>query len=327
MSKTTNFFKNFIPISIVIAIFLIFSVMSGGKTLAPKNLSDVLQQSFSVIIGGFGMIFVMSMGSIDMSMGSIVLIGGIVSIMTASPFGVVPMFIVCILIGAGFGLMNGLVISYFKVPSFMVTIGLSFALKGLGNFLIQNAGEVLVMPKETRAFDTLEYKLIIIIVLAFIAIFLFEYTKFGQRCKAIGENELASQMSGINTRRVKVLAFVLSGAFAGMAAMFIMARTGGASNTVGSGFEMRILLALFLGGVPVLGGFDTKMYRVLIGALAVLFLENGMALTGITGGMYQLLEGVALLIVIILTTFIQKKAVMSDEVAMAKAKISDSSES
>ena len=322
MRKFANLSKTMLPISIVVIIFVVFSIITGGKTLTGNNLSNVLQQSFSIIIGGFGMMFVMSMGSIDMSLGSIILISGIGSVSSVMNLGFIPMFIVGILIGAAFGLLSGSVLAYFKMPSFMVTIGLSFALRGLGNYICKSVGNAMVISQEARAFDTLGFKLPFVIVLAIIAIYLFEYTKFGVRCKAIGENELACQMSGINTKRTKILAFMLSGAFAGIAGMFVMARTGGVTNTLGGGYEMRVMLGLFLGGVPVNGGFDTKMYRVLIGAPAVLLLENGMALTGISGGAYQLLEGIALLIVIILTTVIKKHAISSDEIIMAKARLS-----
>jgi len=321
MRKFANLSKTMLPISIVVIIFVVFSIITGGRTLTGKNLSNVLQQSFSIVIGGFGMMFVMSMGSIDMSLGSIILISGIGSIFSVMNLGFIPMFIMSALIGASFGLLSGSILAFFKMPSFMVTIGLSFSLRGLGNFICQKVGNGMVLSQEARAFDTLGFKLPFVIVLALIAIYLFEYTKFGIRCKAIGENELACQMSGINTKRIKILAFMLSGAFAGIAGMFVMARTGGVTNTLGGGYEMRVMLGLFLGGVPVNGGFDAKMYRVLIGAPAVLLLENGMALTGISGGAYQLLEGIALLIVIILTTILQKRSVTKDEIFMAKAKI------
>ena len=118
--------------------------------------------------------------------------------------------------------------------------------------------------------------------------------------------------------RVKICDFEICGAIAGIAGVLMMTRTGGASNMLGKGFELRVIMALFLGSVPVVGGMDSKMFKVIIGALTVIVLENGLSVSGISGGLYQLIEGVMMILMCVLTAYAKKKAFLRDEKEMLK---------
>ena len=93
-----------------------------------------------------------------------------------------------------------------------------------------------------------------------------DFTPFGNDLKAIGENETAVVYMGVNVRKIKMFAFMISRIMFGIAGIFVIARSGGVSNTTGTGMEMQVMMALFIGGIPVAGGTGSKIYKLLVGA-------------------------------------------------------------
>ena len=301
-----------LPVCTLLLVVIFFSIFSGGKILTPHNMSSVVDQSLTVMIGGMGMIFVLSHGGIDLAVGSTACVAVFIAAKTAMPYGVIPVFLVAILVGVLTGLLIGVFSAKFKVPSFMVTVAMQTGLRGIANFFSASSG-IVVMSPDFMKLNTLKFKIPFIIILLIVMTYIFEYTKVGIYSKAIGENELCSKISGINVIRIKCIDFMISGALAGITGVFMMFRTGGANNMLGKGFEMRVIMALLLGSVPVVGGMDSKMFKVVIGALTVLSLENGLSVSGISGGLYQLIEGIMLVVVCVITASVKAKAILHDE--------------
>lgn len=308
---------NMLPAYTLCLVVLFFSVLSRGKILAPNNLSSVIDQSLTVMVGGMGMIFVLCHGGIDLAIGSLACLASFMAAIYAMPYGIVPVFLAAILTGVASGGITGIIAARFKVPSFMVTVALQTGLRGIANYLSTTSGILLISP-ELQTFDKIQVKVPFVIGLMVLMWYVFEYTRLGKYSKAIGENELCSKISGVNVTRVKICDFVICGAIAGIAGVLMMTRTGGASNMLGKGFELRVIMALFLGSVPVVGGMDSKMFKVIIGALTVIVLENGLSVSGISGGLYQLIEGVMMILMCVLTAYAKKKAFLRDEKEMLK---------
>ena len=319
MEQRNTSLTDILPVVTLVIVVVVFSIISGGRILAPGNLSAVLDQSFTVMIGGMGMIFVLCHGGIDLSIGSLACMSVYLSGAYLLDKGIVPTLFGAILIGALVGLLTGTVVSRFKVPSFMVTVALQTGLRGICNYLAMTKG-VLIANAQVQMFNRLQVKIPVILILLAISWYVFEYTRLGKYSKAIGENELCSSISGINVPLIKTVDFMISGGICGVTGLFMMARTGGVSNMLGKGFEMRVILALLLGSVPVVGGMDSKMFKVVIGALTVLMLENGLSVSGITGGLYQLIEGIMLVTVCVLTSFVKKRSALRDEKLMLQVK-------
>lgn len=304
--------SNVLPVCTLLIVIVVFSIVSKGQILTPRNIQTVLDQSLTVMIGGMGMIFVLSHGGIDLAVGSTACVAVFLAARIAMPYGPVPVFLISILVGVLTGLLIGIFAAKFKVPSFMVTVAMQTGLRGIANFFSATSG-IVVMSPEFMKLNTLKFKIPFILILLALMTYLFEYTKIGKYSKAIGENELCSKISGINVVRIKCIDFMISGALAGITGVFMMFRTGGANNMLGKGFEMRVIMALLLGSVPVVGGMDSKMFKVVIGALTVLSLENGLSVSGISGGLYQLIEGIMLVVVCVVTAAVKVKAILHDE--------------
>ena len=312
MKEKNISWSNILPICTLLIVVVVFSVISKGRILTGQNMQTVLDQSLTVMIGGMGMIFVLSHGGIDLAVGSTACVAVFIAAKIAMPYGVIPVFVIAILVGTLTGLVIGVFSAKFKVPSFMVTVAMQTGLRGIANFFSASSG-IIVMSPDFMKLNTLKFKIPFIIILLILMTYLFEYTKIGIYSKAIGENELCSKISGINVVKIKCIGFMISGALAGITGVFMMFRTGGANNMLGKGFEMRVIMALLLGSVPVVGGMDSKMFKVVIGALTVLALENGLSVSGISGGLYQLIEGIMLVVVCVITASVKAKAVLHDE--------------
>lgn len=312
MKQKNITWSNVLPVCTLLIVLIVFSIISKGRILTGQNIQTVIDQSLTVMIGGMGMIFVLSHGGIDLAVGSTACVAVFIAAKAAMPYGVVPVFLVAILIGTLIGLLIGVFSAKFKVPSFMVTVAMQTGLRGIANFFSASSG-IVVMSPDFMKLNTLKFKIPFMIILLIVMTYVFEYTKIGIYSKAIGENELCSKISGINVIKIKCIDFMISGALAGITGVFMMFRTGGANNMLGKGFEMRVIMALLLGSVPVVGGMDSKMFKVVIGALTVLALENGLSVSGISGGLYQLIEGIMLVVVCVITASVKAKAILHDE--------------
>lgn len=131
--------------------------------------------------------------------------------------------------------------------------------------------------------------------------YLFEYTKIGYYSKAIGDNEVKARYTGIPVDRMKIIAFMLSGIMAGVAGLFTLSRVGGVDTSMGSFFELEVMLALFAGGIPVTGGMDAKLYRLFIGALTIGTLVNGLTLCNVSAALTEGIKGMVLISVVFAT--------------------------
>lgn len=308
----------FLPFINIVTIIVVMALLTGGKTLRPSNWLTILEQSITVIIGGVGAVFVMTTGSVDFSIGSLSCMAGMCASMWVMQYGLIPMFLVAIAVGLLSGLFFGTACSKFKVPSFMVGVALQNGYRGFIAYYL-SSGQIPSTP-EVLAFDRMGVKLPVMLVLVAICWYVFEYTRYGKYLKAMGENEKCARVSGINTDKMRMIAYLISGTMAGICGIFFLARVGGMSTKIGTGLEMRALLAFILGGAAIGGGFSTKMYKMVLGAMSVMIFENGMNIAGITGGTYQIVEAILLIGVIAINRLLTNKAILRDELESKRLK-------
>lgn len=297
--------SSIIPIVAFALIFGLFAIITHGRVYSANNLRNILGQSVPVIIGGLGMLFVIAQGSIDISVGSIVGLAGALGALGATQYGFAWLFPIAIVVGAAVGFLNGFVVARYKVSSFMVTLSMLIAVRGVVNLLL-NTSVVFATPA-MLALSRMEVKIPILLGLVLVVGYLFEFTKFGHRSKAIGENETAARYVGIPVLRTKVLAFVLSGAMAGVAGVLILSQNGGASVQMGTFYEFRVMMAIFFGGVLVNGGMSTKIFKLLIGVPTIVLMENGLAILGVGGELSEAIEGLLLLLVVFATLYANRR--------------------
>lgn len=293
---------------VLVILIVVFGIITKGSVFSVNNMLSLVNQSVNTIIAGLGMIFVVAMGATDITQGSLVAVCASVAGIAATEISLVLAFPVAIIVGIASGSIMGIVNAKFKVPSFMVSLSLLIALRALVSLILNS--KAIILPQELLVLDTVPVKVSVMIILTIIITVVLERTPFGSYCKAIGENENAMRFTGVDVTRIKIIAFIISGLMTGIASVFVMARLGGANNTMGSGFEMRIMMAMFIGGVPVSGGMKTKIHKLLLGAPMIVLLENGLVLCGASGAITQLARGIVLLGVVYATGLIKKKTIL-----------------
>ena len=294
-----------VPFIAFFIIFIFFSVMSQGRLLSAYSLNKLIDQSMVIIIIGCGVIFVVSQGSIDLSVGVNLALSGVVGLWAAlalgAPFLLIPF---AMIVGIIVGVFNGFVVSKLKVPSFILTIAMLIGVRGVV-LLIQSKIDAQYIPVSMQILNNPYVKIPMFAVIVLIMLYLFEFTKAGRYSQAIGENEMVAKFVGVPIVKMKILAFALSGMMAGLASVFSIITIGGTSQQMGSFMEMRVAMAVYLGGVLVSGGKSAKFYKVLLGAFSITIIVNGLAIIGYPETqMSQSVGGILLLLILFITTLV-----------------------
>ena len=206
--KTTTILKNNIALIIMVVLLIIFTITTGGVLISSYNLKSIFDQTVQTLIGGLGVLFVIAMGSTDLSIGGTAAVSATLACLLSERFGAWIMVPAALLIALFIGLINGIVITRFRISSFMCTLAMLIALRGLLNVLIE--GRLVFAPSQIKVINQFTPKLVIFVLLLLVMSYLFTYTKLGKYAKAMGENERAAVCIGINTSRIRAIGFALS---------------------------------------------------------------------------------------------------------------------
>lgn len=301
-------FQDVVPFIAFIVIFLFFTFASYNsrtgtfQMLTMRNLSTLLEQTMQTILVACGTLFVVSQGSTDLSVGVNLALSGVIGTWAAYATGVDWLMIpVTLLVGLIVGVFNGVIVSKCKVSSFMLTLAMLIGVRGLVNFL-QIRTDVQRLPEGLSFLSSSTVKVILFLIIVVIMAYVFEFTKTGRYSRAIGENETTAKFVGVPVDRMKVIAFALSGLMAGVAAVFNMATVGSTSQQMGVFLEIRVVMAIYLGGVMVSGGSSAKFYKILLGSFSIQIIVNGLALMGKSDAHYsQSVQGILLLVILFLS--------------------------
>jgi len=297
---TASKVRTFLPVIALVAVALAFNILSGGKLLAPANIKLLLSQVYVTMIAATGVFFIMTMGGLDFSQGSILGVSSLVFCFL-SKYSILLAIIGGIVAGACIGAFNGYFYVKRKVKSFVVTICTMFLFRGVIEFATTNA-PIQANIVKTVSLNNDGLKMTVTLVVLITAYFFFRYTKFGKHLKAIGAGEKAAAFSGIATDKMKFWVYVLSGAITGLAAFISAIKVGSVTANSGSRLETQIMIALVLGGMPISGGAKVKFENVVIGSVLYIVLNAGLVTVGLDPAMQQLIEGIIFLIVVAITS-------------------------
>ena len=297
-----NILRAVLPIAGLFVIFIIFNIFTNWRMVS--NLPLVLSQAYIVMISATGVFFIMTMGGLDFSQGSILGISSI-AVCILSKYNIPLAILGGICTGAIIGGINGYFYVNRKIQSFIVTICTMFLLRGVIRYLTTNApvaGSAALVN-----FDTIELKVGITVIIVLTAFVIFRFTKFGKYLKAIGAGEKAAIFAGIRTDNIKFLVYVLAGAMTGFAAFINVIKVGSVTSSGGSQLETQILIALVLGGMPISGGAKVRFENIIIGSLLYIVLNSGLTMMGFSTQMMQLIQGVVFLIFV--AVFADRKSI------------------
>jgi ribose/xylose/arabinose/galactoside ABC-type transport system permease subunit len=313
-----KFVRQLLPFGTLTLLIAALSALEPDTFLTAENFSNVLSRSSYSGIVAMGMTAVIISGGIDLSVGSMMalcgMVGGFVMTQNGNVAAPTPgLMVLGTLVGVGMGLLcgllNGALITLLNLPPFIVTLGTMSAFRGIS--YVMNNGMMFDVPTYTflgeGRFLDVPVNVLIFLMVVLLAFSLLRYTPWGRYTYAIGSNRQAAYHAGVNVNRTLIAVYTLTGLFVGLAAMIATSRTVSAQPTAGVNLELDVIAAVVIGGASLSGGRGTVIGTI-TGTLLISFLRNGCTLLGISTNIQLVVIG-ALIIA----------AVALDQAARAKA--------
>lgn len=285
----------------LIVLCVIFSFMNP-RFMSVANFMNVLQQVAVIAIAAFGMTWVILLGEIDLSIGSIIAVAGMVGAQCfAYGMGFAPALALTLLAGALMGLINGVLTAKLLLPSFIVTVATMGIYRGLVS-LPTNGAPAMIMNETWTAIGTESFLGLPIIIWIVLILFLgnqilLSKTTFGRRAYLTGGNREAALYSGIKVDRLKITIFMISGLMAAVSGVLLSSRLFSAQTNAGMSYELDAIAAAVLGGTSLAGGVGT-MVGTLIGALIIGVMNNGMNMLSVPYFYQLIVKGLVILIAV-----------------------------
>ncbi|TDX51569.1 ABC transporter permease [Orenia marismortui] len=294
----------------LIGLIIVMSFLSE-YFLTVHNLMNVTRQVSINAVLALGMTFVILTGGIDLSVGSVLALSSVITAgLMSSGMNIALVLIIGIGVGTLLGLLNGILVAKGKMQPFIVTLGMMTIARGL-TLIYSNGRPISGFDKAFRflgAGHLLGIPVPVIIMFALLAVsyVVLKKTPFGRYVYAIGGNEKATELSGINTDKIKIGVYAISGFLASISGIILASRLNSAQPTAGTGYELDAIAAVVLGGTSLAGG-QGGIVGTIIGALIIGILNNGLNLLNVSS-FYQLVaKGAVILIAIFLDTRSQKR--------------------
>ncbi|HEY9567868.1 MAG TPA: ABC transporter permease [Thalassobaculum sp.] len=294
----------------LVALLVVATILSP-YFLSTRNIFNVLRGASMIGIVAIGMTFVILNRGIDLSVGSIV---GLAAALTASfaSWGVVPAVLVGLGAGLGLGLANGLIITGLKLQPFIATLGM--LIFGRGLVYIYTDGSNIVVDDPTPAFNFIgsgyvgpvPVPVILVVLVWLAAAWVLRYTVFGRIIYAVGANEEAARLSGIDIDRNKVLVYCISGLLAGLAGVVMASRLTVGEPNAGTLYELDAIAATLIGGTTFDGGVG-GVHGTVLGILILAFLSNVLNLLNISPYSQMLLKGVIIILAVVVSEWRKRK--------------------
>lgn len=289
-----------------LAIFLFFAVvLRDSGFLTQRNLVNIVLQTAPATIMAIGLVFVLSAGEIDLSFGSAVAVSALCAAMAmaAMPEAALPLGILAG-IGAGLfiGAINGVLIAWLRLPSFLVTLATMGLVAGIGRSLTQLRSIPVTDPLFTGIFGSgalfgIPSLVIWTVVAVAIGHVIYRQTRFGAHVLATGDNPRAAQVTGIKVSRIRLWVFMISGGLAGLAGLLYAGRLQAAKYTLGETDLMTVIAAVIVGGTLLNGG-KGSVIGALVGSLLMGMLNNGLILMGLSVSDQMIVRGLIILVAV-----------------------------
>jgi ribose transport system permease protein len=294
-----------LPMGVIILLIIAFSATSDAF-LSLRNLTAVASQASILLLASTGATFVILMGSIDLSVGAIVLLVGAVVVIIINKLDLgLSALAVGTALGTLLGAANGAIFAIGRIPSFVVTLGGLSVFSGIALNLLSGRA----LQYNSVAFDELaigqlvphfpNVALTAIIVWVAMVLVCFQ-TRFGRYMYVIGGGEAVAKISGVPVTRYKIYAFMVSGALAGIAGTLAVARVGAAGPTLGTDLLLNSLAAIVVGGTSLSGGVG-GVHRTLLGVLIITILDDGLNLLGVNQYSQMVIKGLVVIAAVLVS--------------------------
>lgn len=302
---------NLTPI-IVLAVLCVFMAALSPVFATRPNLVNIMQQITVNAIIALGLSVVIFTGGIDLSVGSVLALCGIVMGKLIVEMKVPPIIaiIAAIIIGALCGTLNGVLIARFKLQPMIATLGMMSIARGAA-LTIANGKTITGYPPSFRWIGSgrimdIPVQIVLMLILYAIMYYVLKYRKFGRYTYSIGGNEEATRLSGIDVMKYKTLAYTVCGVMAALAGIVLVSKLNSAQSIAGEGYELDAIASAVIGGTSLLGGAGS-VWGTLLGAIIMGVIRNGLNLMNVSTYLQKLIIGVIIIAAVLLDSFRNRK--------------------
>ncbi len=288
-------------IYLVLVVMIIFLSFMSPTFFTAGNFLNILRQVSINGILAMGMTFILITGGIDLSVGSVLALAGVLGATFAHPDPAYPIILPLIVgIGAGVlcGCVNGTLVSKTTISPFIVTMGMTSIARGLA--LLYTNGRPITGQSSSFSFlgrgvvGPVTFPVILFILICIVSIIILHRSRLGKYIFAVGGNENAAMVSGISVPKIKFFVYVYGGALCGLAGLLLASRTNAATPNAGEGYELDAIAAAVIGGTSTSGG-KGSVYGTIVGALIMTILSNGMDILNVSSYIQQIVKGVIII--------------------------------
>ncbi|MBJ6133982.1 ABC transporter permease [Ochrobactrum sp. Q0168] len=316
--RQKDIIQKFAALGSLVVLAAIFSATSSAFFSVGNGMTIALQVT-SIALLGIGATYVIITGGIDLSVGSVLALAGVVAALAVKElqFPIWISMLLGILTGSLCGLINGLAVTKLRLPPFIATLGMMLiargvalqitgarAVSGLGeSFGVLGNGSLFRLESIDEqgfpvvTFPGIPYPVVLMIVIAIIAAFVLNRTVFGRHIYAIGSNAVAARLSGVNVSRITIYTYLISGTLAGLTGCVLMSRLVTAQPNEGVMYELDAIASAVIGGTSLIGGVGT-ISGTFIGAFVIGILRNGLNMNGVSAFTQQIIIGLVILVTV-----------------------------
>ncbi|MDQ6660112.1 MAG: ABC transporter permease [Chloroflexota bacterium] len=288
-----------------VVLLLFFSItLNSSGFLNPDNLLNIVRQTAIIAVMAVAVTFVIAAAEIDLSIGALAGLASVVAALAIQQYGILAGIVAGLLVGLLVGSINGLLVTRLGIPSFLVTLGMLSVAQGTAIWIsatapipiLDNTFNNIFGSGQIGPIPSLVIWPLVFLVIGYIVL---RKTAYGRQVLATGGNVTAARFSGVNTRRIKFLVFLVSGTVAGLAGMLYAGHLQSGRFTWGQGDELSVIAAVILGGTSLFGGAGTVIGSV-FGALLIGLINNGLVLMGLDVSQQLIVRGVIIILAVAL---------------------------
>jgi len=292
-------------LGLCIVFFTILTPIFGESIWSAEKIKTLMQNVIVLALMSVGATFVYSLGSMDISIGRqvglyatlVVIIGNATGSLL---WGILLSLVISVIISA----INGAAGEVLNIHPVISSLVFQMVISGVSSVMYNSLGSrnvALMNSIDVSIFRQTWFMILALVIEVLVVGYLFNFTKLGKNAKAIGANPTAARQSGINLVQYKVYAYIIMGLCVVLAALFQMGYTASASDSTGTGFEMNVMVALILGGMPLSGGMKSKVSCAVVGSFTYALLSVGLPMLGVAANQVFVIKAVLFLIVVVLT--------------------------
>lgn len=287
-----------------IIFFTITTQMKGESIWSAAKLSALMADVIVTALMAVGAVFIYSLGNMDVSIGKQIGLYSTVLVLVGNKTGsLIPAVLVCLVIAVVIGVINGASGEILHMYAVISSVVFSMILSGVSTIIYSNIGSrnIALRGIDTSCFKSPVVMFCVLAAETLIIGYFFRYTKFGKYARAIGANKTSAEQCGVNIVKYKVIPYIFLACTLVVASLFQMGYTAAASDSTGVGFEMNVMVALILGGMPLNGGMKSKVLCAIIGSFTFALLDIGLPIIGIPTRLTFMVKAVIFLAVVLIT--------------------------